>query len=57
MARLMFSGNTAAEVFGKAQEWVGTHNVFLVDVSWGHLHDEPEPYYLTIYFTFERDDA
>ena len=44
MARLMFSGNTAAEVF-------------LVDVSWSHMHDEPEPYYLTIYFTFERDDA
>jgi hypothetical protein len=50
---LLFSGRTNAEVFGKAQQWVSAHNVFLVDVSWDHLQDEPEPILLSIYFGFD----
>jgi hypothetical protein len=55
MARKMFPAATAAEAFRKAHEWVGEHNVFLVDVSWDFAHDEDEPYTLSIYFTFELD--
>ncbi|MEU2719933.1 hypothetical protein ACFW4X_09670 [Streptomyces smyrnaeus] len=55
IARKLFHGTTAAEVFRKAQEWVGEQDVFLVDVSWDYLHDEDEPYWLTIYFRFELD--
>ena len=55
MARRLFSGRTAAEVFGKAQHWVSEQEVFLVDVSWNWAHDEPEPCTLSIYFTFEHD--
>jgi hypothetical protein len=52
IARLLFSGRTNAEVFGKAQRWVSAHNVFLVDVSWDCLQHEPEPILLSIYFVF-----
>lgn len=55
MARRLFTGHTAAEVFGKAQRWVGEHSVFLVDVSWNWAHDETEPFILSVYFTFELD--
>jgi hypothetical protein len=55
MARRLFSAHTAAEVFAKAQRWVSEHEVFLVDVSWNWAHDEPEPFTLSVYFTFERD--
>ncbi|MDX2602847.1 hypothetical protein PV330_22925 [Streptomyces caniscabiei] len=54
MARKLFLATTAADAFRKAHEWVGAHDVFLVDVSWAHAHDEPEPYVLAIYFTFEE---
>ncbi|MEW2401045.1 hypothetical protein [Streptomyces sp. NPDC046862] len=54
MARKLFSATTAADVFGEAQEWVGEHDVFLVDVSWDYAHDEDQPYTLSIYFTFEQ---
>jgi hypothetical protein len=54
MARRLFSARTTAEVFAKAQQWVSEHNVFLVDVSWNWAHDEPEPFTLAVYFTFER---
>lgn len=54
MARKLFPATTAADAFRKAHEWVGAHDVFLVDVSWAHAHDEPEPYVLSIYFTFEE---
>jgi hypothetical protein len=53
MARRLFPGRTPAEVFGKAQQWVGEHDVTIVDVSWNWAHDEPEPFTLAVYFTFE----
>ncbi|MGP3977963.1 hypothetical protein ACTWQF_28890 [Streptomyces sp. 8N114] len=55
IARKLFPATTAAGAFRKAQEWVGDHNVFLVDVSWDYFHDEDEPYTLSIYFTFELE--
>ncbi len=33
MARRLFPGRTPAEVFAKAQQWVGEHEVRLVDVA------------------------
>ena len=53
MARRLFPGRTPSEVFAKAQQWVGEHDVTLVDVSWNSAHDEPEPFTLAVYFTFE----
>ena len=53
MARELFPATTAAEAFRKAYEWVGEHEVFLVDASWDFVHDEDEPYTLSIYCTFE----
>ncbi|MEV6782005.1 hypothetical protein [Streptomyces sp. NPDC051098] len=55
MARKLFPAATAAEAFGKAQEWVAEQKVFLVDVAWDYAYDEDEPYTLSIYFTFELD--
>ncbi|MFD7894113.1 hypothetical protein ACFV0C_08585 [Streptomyces sp. NPDC059568] len=55
MARKLFTGTTAAEVFRKAHEWVAEQKVFLVDVSWDFMHDEDEPCTLSVYFTFELD--
>ncbi|MEV0936639.1 hypothetical protein [Streptomyces phaeochromogenes] len=55
MARKLFPATTAAEAFGKAQEWVGENQVFLIDVSWDFAYDEDEPYTLSVYFTFELD--
>jgi hypothetical protein len=55
MASKLFPAATAAEAFRKACVWVGEHEVFLVDVSWDFLHDEDEPYTLSIYFTFELE--
>lgn len=55
VARKFFPATTAAEAFGKAHAWVADHKVFLVSVSWDHLHDEDEPYVLSIYFTFELE--
>lgn len=49
------AARTTAGMFVKAQQWVTEHNVFLVDVSWNWAHDEPEPFTLAVYFTFERD--
>jgi hypothetical protein len=57
MARRLFTARTAAEVFAKAGRWIGEHRVFVADVSWHWAHDEPEPFILSVYFTFERDDA
>ncbi|GGV38597.1 hypothetical protein GCM10010182_73620 [Actinomadura cremea] len=31
----------------------GTTNVFVVDVSWDCMHDEPEPFSLSLYLTFD----
>jgi hypothetical protein len=53
IARRMFPGRTPAEVFAKAQQWVGEHDVRIADVSWNWAHDEPEPFTLRVYFTFE----
>jgi hypothetical protein len=53
VARRMFPGRTPAEVFAKAQQWVGEHDVTIGDVSWNWAHDEPEPFTLAVYFTFE----
>jgi hypothetical protein len=53
MARRLFPGRTPAEVFAKAQQWVGEHDVKIVDVSWNWAYDEPEPFTLAVYFTFE----
>jgi hypothetical protein len=55
VARKFFPATTAADAFKKAQEWVGAHEVFLVDVSWDYQHDEDEPYVLSIYFRFELE--
>jgi hypothetical protein len=55
MARKLFPATTAAEAFGKAQEWVAEHQVFLVDVSWDFAHGEDQPYTLSIYFMFELE--
>jgi hypothetical protein len=55
MARKLFPATTAAEAFRKAHEWVGQHKVFLVDLSWDFMHDEDEPYTLSIYFMFELE--
>ena len=55
MARRLFAGRTAAEVFAKVQQWVSQHGVFLVDVSWNWAPDEPRPFMLSVYFTFELD--
>ncbi|MFJ9905023.1 hypothetical protein ACIRVK_19350 [Streptomyces sp. NPDC101152] len=55
VARKLFPAMTAAEAFGKAQEWVREHNVFLTDVSWDFMHDEDLPYLLSIYFSFELE--
>ncbi|MGW7824769.1 hypothetical protein ACWGLF_43590 [Streptomyces puniciscabiei] len=55
MARKLFLATTAAEAFRKAHEWVQDQQIRLSDVSWDFLHDEAEPYCLSIYFTFELD--
>lgn len=55
IARLLFSARTNAEAFGKAQQWVSAHNVFLLDVSWDYASDEPEPITLSIYFRFDDE--
>lgn len=53
IARLMFDARTNAEAFGKAQRWVETHDVRVMDVSWDHWAGEDFTVSLTIYFTFE----
>ena len=55
-ARRMFFAATQAEAFGKAHEWVGAHNIHVLDAAWNQMLDEEHPYVLTIYFTFEFDD-
>ncbi|PJE96683.1 hypothetical protein CUT44_16735 [Streptomyces carminius] len=55
VARKLFHATTAADVFRKAAEWVAEQKVFPVDVSWDFLHDEDEPYWLSLYFVFEQD--
>ncbi|MFV2172946.1 hypothetical protein ACFHW2_23075 [Actinomadura sp. LOL_016] len=56
VARRLFCARTTAEVFAKAQQWVSRHdNVFVVDVSWDYMHDEPEPFSLSLYLTFELE--
>ncbi|WP_245689344.1 hypothetical protein [Streptomyces chattanoogensis] len=55
IARKLFLGTTAVEVFRKAHEWLREQSVCLVDVSWTLLDGEGEPYTLSIYFTFEPD--
>ncbi|MEE1939316.1 hypothetical protein V1L54_07800 [Streptomyces sp. TRM 70361] len=55
VARKLFHATTAAGVLRKAAEWVEGREVFLVDTSWDFLHDEDEPYWLSVYFGFEQD--
>ena len=55
IARKLFPAATAADAFGKAQEWLREQDVRLVDVSWNHMDDEDQPYWLSVYFTFELD--
>lgn len=57
IARRLFSAASAAEVFEKARRWTAQHKVFVVDVSWDWMHDEPEPFVLSVYFTFEAESA
>jgi len=52
IARRLFTATSAAEVFDKARRWVARHDVFVVDVSWDWMHDEPEPFVLSLYFSF-----
>lgn len=56
IARRLFMATTAAGAFGKAQEWVGKHEIRVADVSWDHFFGEDEPYALSLYFIFELDD-
>ncbi|NJQ00257.1 hypothetical protein [Streptomyces zingiberis] len=53
MARKLFLGKNAAQVFSKAHAWVAEHDIHIADVSWDFLTDEDEPYCLSVYFTFE----
>ena len=53
VARKLFPATTAAGAFRKAGEWVAEQDVFLVDVSWDFMHDEDEPFVLSVYFVFE----
>ncbi|MFJ7047521.1 hypothetical protein ACIQVC_29570 [Streptomyces sp. NPDC101112] len=53
MARKFFLGTSAAQVFSRAQAWVGEHDVRVIDVSWDHLSGEDEPLCLSVYFVFE----
>ena len=46
---------TAADAFRKAHEWLREQDVRLADVSWSHMDDEDQPYWLSVYFTFELD--
>ncbi|MYS22790.1 hypothetical protein GA0115240_144842 [Streptomyces sp. DvalAA-14] len=55
IARRLFSARTAAEAFRDASEWVGEHNVKVIDVSWNFLWDEDLPNMLSVYFTFELE--
>ncbi len=55
IARLMFFGQTNAEAFGKVHEWVGSHNVRVIDVSWNHWIGEEFSVSLTLYFSFELE--
>lgn len=53
MARKLFLGTSAAQVFARAQAWVSEHDVRIVDVSWDVLDGEDEPHCMSVYFTFE----
>ncbi|MEV4862034.1 hypothetical protein MRBLMF1_003311 [Streptomyces ossamyceticus] len=53
IARKLFLGTSAAQVFSRAQAWVGEHDVRVTDVSWDHLYGEDEPLCLSVYFVFE----
>ncbi|UNS98612.1 hypothetical protein MMF93_20720 [Streptomyces tubbatahanensis] len=55
IAAKLFVASTAAEVFRKAHEWVGEHDIRLVDVAWNCLCGEEQTYALSIYFAFELD--
>ncbi|MFJ7235699.1 hypothetical protein ACIQWB_00935 [Streptomyces olivaceus] len=51
----LFPAETAADAFRKVHEWLREQDVRLVDVSWSHLDDEDQPYWLSVYFVFELD--
>ncbi|MBZ6104933.1 hypothetical protein ACF1HU_07625 [Streptomyces olivaceus] len=55
IARKLFPAVTAADAFRKAHEWLREQDVRLADVSWSHMDDEDQPYWLSVYFTFELD--
>lgn len=55
IARLMFSAQTNAEAFDKAQQWLRDHKVTVVDVSWHYWTGESEPLTSSIYFQFDDE--
>ncbi len=56
VARRVFLGATNADAFARAERWLSTYRVLLLDLSCGYLFDEPEPVSVTIYFRFKDDD-
>lgn len=56
VARRVFLGGSNVEVFAKAQRWLSTYRVLLLDLSCDYLIDEPEPVSVTIYFRFKDAD-
>ncbi|TQJ92502.1 hypothetical protein FBY22_3371 [Streptomyces sp. SLBN-31] len=57
MARKLFLGASAAQVFSKAHAWVSGQDIRIADVSWDFLDGEDEPHCLAVYFTFEPQSA
>ena len=55
VARLFFAATTDADALGQAQQWVSTHDVRVLDVSWDHWTGEDFTVSLTLYFVFEHD--
>ncbi|WP_369199771.1 hypothetical protein [Streptomyces sp. PU-14G] len=55
IAAKLFIGATPAEVFRKAHEWVGEHDIRVTDVAWTYMDDEDQPCVMSMYFAFELD--
>ena len=56
IARRVFTGTTNVDVFAKAQAWLSSYDVLLIDLSCDYLHDEPAPVCVTLYFRFKDAD-
>lgn len=56
IARILFTGRTNAEVFGKARSWLSTYDVHVVDLAWNYLLGEPNPMMLSVYFGIDEEE-